>query len=123
MILLAARFGALADRHGPRLYLTLGPTLMGIGTLFLLLVTERSEFWTYGVFGYAIFSFGLAMLVAPITSTALKSAPAEYAGIASGVNSTVSRLGSLIAVAVIGLVIALVFDARSDGPGRRSPRQ
>ena len=48
-----------------------------------------------------------SMLVAPITSTALKSAPAELAGIASGVNSTVSRLGNLIAVAVIGLVISL----------------
>jgi EmrB/QacA subfamily drug resistance transporter len=117
MILLAARFGALADRHGPRLYLTAGPALMGAGTLLFLLVTERSEFWTFGVVGYAIFSLGLAMMVAPITATALKSAPAEYAGIASGVNSTVSRLGSLIAVAVIGLVIALVFDARTDQSG------
>jgi EmrB/QacA subfamily drug resistance transporter len=117
LILLAARFGALADRHGPRLYLTAGPALMGAGTLLFLLVTERSEFWTFGVVGYAIFSLGLAMMVAPITATALKSAPAEYAGIASGVNSTVSRLGSLIAVAVIGLVIALVFDARTDQSG------
>ena len=54
------------------------------------------------------------MMVAPITSTALKSAPERYAGIASGVNSTVSRLGSLIAVALIGLVISLVFEGRTD---------
>jgi uncharacterized membrane protein YedE/YeeE len=54
------------------------------------------------------------MLVAPITATALKSAPSQYAGIASGVNSTVSRLGSTLAIAIIGLVIALVFDARTD---------
>jgi EmrB/QacA subfamily drug resistance transporter len=117
MILLAARFGALADRHGPRLYLTLGPALLGAGTLVFLLVTEKSEFWTFGVVGYALFSLGLAMLVAPITATALKSAPSEYAGVASGVNSTVSRLGSLIAVALIGLIIALVFDARTDQAG------
>ena len=82
-----------------------------------MLVTEKSEFWTFGIVGLAIFSLGLAMLVAPITATALKSAPSEYAGIASGVNSTVSRLGSLIAVALIGLVIALVFDARTDQAG------
>ena len=117
MILLAARFGMLADRHGPRLYLTLGPALMGAGILVFMLVTEKSEFWTFGIVGYAIFSLGLAMLVAPITATALKSAPSEYAGIASGVNSTVSRLGSLIAVALIGLVIALVFDSRTDQAG------
>ena len=49
------------------------------------------------------------MLVAPITATALKAVPSEFAGIASGVNSTVSRLGSLITVAVIGFVITTVF--------------
>ncbi len=117
MILLAARFGALADRHGPRLYLTVGPLLSGAGTLVFALVSERSEFWTFGIAGLALFSLGLAVFVAPITATALKSAPAEYAGVASGVNSTVSRLGSLISVAVIGLVIALVFDAAADGTG------
>jgi uncharacterized membrane protein YedE/YeeE len=57
------------------------------------------------------------MMVAPITATALKSAPERYAGIASGVNSTVSRLGSLIAVAIIGLVITLVFEGRVDAEG------
>jgi EmrB/QacA subfamily drug resistance transporter len=117
MILLAARFGALADKHGPRLFLTVGPALIGIGTLVFALVETRSEFWTYGVAGLLLFSLGLAMMVAPITATALKSAPERYAGIASGVNSTVSRLGSLVAVAVIGLVIALVFDAQTDAEG------
>ncbi|HXV96047.1 MAG TPA: MFS transporter [Gaiellaceae bacterium] len=117
MILLAARFGALADRHGPRLFLTVGPALIGIGTLVFALVETKSEFWTYGVAGLLLFSLGLAMMVAPITATALKSAPERYAGIASGVNSTVSRLGSLVAVAVIGLVIALVFDAQTDAEG------
>ena len=116
MIALAARFGTLADRHGPRLYLTVGPALIGLGTLVFMLVDERSDFWTAGIAGLVLFSLGLAMMVAPITATALKSAPERYAGIASGVNSTVSRLGSLIAVAVIGLVISLVFEARTDAP-------
>lgn len=117
MILLAARFGALADRHGPRLYLGLGPVLIGIGALLFLPVDERSDFWTAGIASVVVFSLGLAMLVAPITATALKSAPERYAGIASGVNSTVSRLGSLMAVAVIGLVISLVFHAQVEGEG------
>jgi EmrB/QacA subfamily drug resistance transporter len=115
MIALAARFGALADRHGPRLYLTVGPILCAAGILCALPVEERSDFWIAGVASLFLFSLGLAIFVAPITATALKSAPSEYAGIASGVNSTVSRLGSLIAVALIGLVISLVFDARVGG--------
>jgi EmrB/QacA subfamily drug resistance transporter len=115
MILLAARFGALADRQGPRLYLALAPVLLAAGTLVFSIVGEKSDFWTAGIAGLALFSLGLAMLVAPITATALKSAPERYAGIASGVNSTVSRLGSLLAVAVIGLLITLVFEARADG--------
>jgi EmrB/QacA subfamily drug resistance transporter len=114
MIALAARFGALADRFGPRLFLTVGPALLGVGTLLFLLVDERSDFWTAGIAGLLLFALGLAMFVAPITSTALSSAPTQYAGIASGVNSTVSRLGGLLAVAVVGLVIAVVFE-RSAG--------
>ena len=117
MIFLAARFGALADRHGPRLYLSGGPALIGIGALLFLGLTERDDLWTWGLIGLACFSIGLAAMVAPITATALRSAPERYAGIASGVNSTVSRLGSLIAVAVIGLVISLVFDARTEAHG------
>jgi EmrB/QacA subfamily drug resistance transporter len=112
MIALAARFGKLADEHGPRFYLTVGPFLVGIGILLILPVTSRSDFWTWGFASVVVFAFGLAMLVAPITSTALKSAPAEFAGIASGVNSTVSRLGNLIAVAAIGVVISLVYDSQ-----------
>jgi hypothetical protein len=112
MIALAARFGKLADEHGPRFYLTVGPFLVGVGILLILPVTSRSDFWTWGFASVVVFAFGLAMLVAPITSTALKSAPAEFAGIASGVNSTVSRLGNLIAVAAIGVVISLVYDSK-----------
>ena len=112
MIALAARFGKLADEHGPRFYLTAGPFLAGIGILLILPVTEKSDFWTWGFASVVVFSLGLAMLVAPITSTALKSAPSEFAGIASGVNSTVSRLGNLIAVATIGLIISLVYDSK-----------
>ena len=110
MIVLASRFGALADRQGPRLYLTAGPALIGCSLLLLLLVRTREDFWYFGVPSLLLFALGLSMLVAPITATALKSAPQEAAGIASGINSTVSRLGSLITVAVIGAVISLVFE-------------
>lgn len=114
MIALAARFGTLADRHGPRLYLTTGPILIGVGAVLMLLVEEQSDFWGAGIASLLVFSLGLAMIVAPITATALKSAASEYAGIASGVNTTVSRLGSLFAIAIVGLVISIVFTGQID---------
>jgi EmrB/QacA subfamily drug resistance transporter len=111
LILLAARFGRLADRHGPRLFLTAGPLLVGAGALLFIPMADEGDFWPFGVPGLLLFGLGLALLVAPITATALSSAPPEYAGIASGVNSTISRLGNLLAVAVVGLVVSLVFAA------------
>jgi hypothetical protein len=56
------------------------------------------------------------MIVAPITAAALTSAPERYAGLAAGVNATFSRLGSLLAIAVLGVVASLVFAARTDDP-------
>jgi EmrB/QacA subfamily drug resistance transporter len=117
LILLSTWFGAFADRHGPRLNLSVGPALVGVGILLLLPLDEQSDFWTWGIAGLLVFSFGLAMLVAPVTNTAIASAPEALAGIASGVNQTVARVGNLLAVAVVGLVIAVVFDARIDAPG------
>jgi hypothetical protein len=62
------------------------------------------------VAGLGLFSLGLAVLVAPITAAALSAVPTEQAGIASGVNQTMSRLGGLVATAVVGLVVSLVFE-------------
>jgi MFS family permease len=114
LILLASWFGGLGDRRGPRLFLCLGPALVGVGILLLLPLDERADFWTWGISALLVFSLGLAMLVAPITNTAIASAPQALAGIASGVNQTVARLGGLLAVALVGLVITLVFQSRTD---------
>jgi hypothetical protein len=59
--------------------------------------------------GVLVLALGLAMLVAPITATALKAAPDEYAGLAAGVNTTVSRLGGLIATPLLGVAITFAF--------------
>jgi EmrB/QacA subfamily drug resistance transporter len=128
MILLAARFGRLADDRGPRLLLTAGPVLMGAGMALFSFMQARADFWRYGVAGLAVFSLGLSMLVAPITSTALQSAPERLSGIASGLNQTVSRLGNLLAVAALGFVVLLVFHGNGGhagtplARGQRDPR-
>jgi EmrB/QacA subfamily drug resistance transporter len=114
MFLLAPRFGRLADRDGPRRYLTLAPVVMAVG--FLLLTVIRSTNPLVPLPGVLVMSVGLAMLVAPITSTALRAAPDRFAGLAAGVNTTVSRLGGLIATPLLGVVITLVFANRAPRP-------
>ncbi len=112
MLVLAGYFGRLADQHGPRLWLSVGPVLVAAGMLLWSLVADRSDWWAL-VAGVAVFSLGLAMTVAPITATALSSAPTRLAGIASGVNNTVARVGGLLAVGLIGLVISVVYSSRA----------
>jgi MFS family permease len=114
---LAPRFGKLADERGPRAFLVSGALLIAAGLALFSFVESRADFWRFGVAGLAVFSVGLAALVAPITSTALAAAPERFSGIASGVNSTVSRLGNLLTVAVLGLVVLLVFKANGGADG------
>lgn len=113
MILLATRFGRLADRHGPRRFLTFGPLLIAGGTLVVLGLDRQTAFWRFGLPGLLVMGLGLAIVVAPLTSTALSSAHERHSGIASGVNQTISRTGNLVAVAVLGAVVAGVFQASS----------
>jgi MFS family permease len=120
LAVLAPRFGGLADRLGPRQFLVGGPTLIGLGICLLLLIGSRGALWSAGVPALALFSLGLAMFVASIAATAIGSTPMELAGVASGVNQTVARVGELVAVAVIGLVVAVVFD-RSAAAAGHSP--
>ena len=112
--MLAARFGRLADRDGPRRYLTVAPLVMAAGFVLLTLVTSTNPLVPLP--GVLVMAVGLAMLVAPITATALRAAPDRYAGLAAGVNTTVSRLGGLIATPLIGVVITLVFAAAAPHP-------
>jgi EmrB/QacA subfamily drug resistance transporter len=112
MLLLSGTFGRLADKHGPRLYLSVGPVFIAGAILIWGEVSSRSDWWMLAL-GVGVYSIGLAMTVAPITSTALASVPMTLAGIASGFNSTLSRLGSLVAVAVMGLLVSEVYSSQA----------
>jgi MFS family permease len=115
MLVLAPRFGRLGDRYGPRLFLTAGPVLMAGGMLLWIPIDDR-VLWAGLLPGLLLFGLGISMIVAPITATALRAAPERYTGVAAGVNSTFSRLGSLLAIVVLGLVVALVFADRTTNP-------
>jgi EmrB/QacA subfamily drug resistance transporter len=101
MLLLSARSGALAARIGPRLQMSVGPVVIGIGLGLLARVGPSANYLTEVFPAVVVFGFGLAVNVAPLTATVLAAAPAESAGMASAVNNDVARAAALIAVAVL----------------------
>lgn len=114
MFLLSSRFGALAGTHGPRLFMAVGPVLAGIGFLLMLNVGSgegRSvEYWPQLFPGIVLFGLGLSVTVAPLTSAVLSSISSRQAGIGSAVNNAVSRIASLVAIALVGLIVGTTID-------------
>ena len=101
MLVLSARAGALAQRIGPRLPLTAGPLTCAAGVLLLLRTGPGSSYVTDVLPGVVVLGLGLALLVAPLTATALAAADPDHVGVASGVNNAVARAAGLLAVAVL----------------------
>jgi len=110
MLLLSARAGALAERIGPRLPMTVGPLLAAGGFLLSLRIGAAASYLPDVLPAVALLGLGLALTVAPLTATVLGAAPAEQAGTASGINNAVARSAGLLAVAVIPVVAGLGGD-------------
>lgn len=110
MFLLSRRFGALAMRIGPRLPMTVGPLLGGVGLFMLRGLDTDPDYLRDVLPGVLVFSFGLTMTVAPLTATVLSSVGSQHAGVASAVNNAVARVASLLAIAVVGAVVASSFE-------------
>jgi EmrB/QacA subfamily drug resistance transporter len=111
---LSRRFGALADRIGPRPFMGFGPIVAGAGLLLMLLIDTDANYVTQVLPGVIVFGLGLSMTVAPLTAAVLAGAPAHHSGIASGVNNAVARVAGLLAVAVVGAVCAAQFASTLD---------
>jgi len=103
-LLFSTLFGTLAARHGPRPFMTVGPLITAAGFLWMLLVREPIDVWWQIVPGVVLFGFGLAVTVAPLTSTVLSRIPTAQSGIASAVNNAISRVSGLVAVAFLGVI-------------------
>jgi EmrB/QacA subfamily drug resistance transporter len=101
MLALSARSGALAARIGPRLQMTIGPLVIAAGLALFTRIGHSGNYLTEVLPAVLVFGLGLAINVAPLTSTVLAAVPAEHAGMASAVNNDVARAASLIAVAVL----------------------
>lgn len=98
--------GKLAVRFGPRMPLTIGPIVVGLGMALATRIASGQAYWTHAFPGILVVSVGMTLAVAPLTSTVLAAVEKHQTGLASGFNSAVARLGGLIAVALLGAVLA-----------------
>ena len=115
MSLLSRWTGALADRIGPRLPLIVGPILAGAGFALLALPSIGGSYWTTFFPGIATLGIGMAITVAPLTTTVMTSIDDErHAGAASGINNTIARVAGLLAIAVFGAVAVTLFARELD---------
>jgi EmrB/QacA subfamily drug resistance transporter len=106
---LSTRFGALADRHGPRFFMGVGPLVTAAGLALTLRVDADVDYLTDLLPALLVFALGLSMTVAPLTATVLADADEHNAGVASGVNNAIARVAGLVAIAGIGAVVAASY--------------
>lgn len=107
LALFSSKVGSLVPRLGARLLLTVGPMIMAVGMLLLGVVQPGQSYWTSVFVGYLVFSGGLVLVVAPVTTTALADVGANQSGMASGINNALARIAGLIAVTLLPLVAGL----------------
>jgi MFS family permease len=113
--LLARPFGTLAGRHGPRLYMALGPVIAAGGFLLMAVSLQQRDtfdFWTQVLPGVIVFGLGLSITVSPLTAAVLAAVEPAQSGIGSAVNNAISRIAGLVAVALMGVIVgtAMNFD-------------
>jgi EmrB/QacA subfamily drug resistance transporter len=128
LVLLSTRFGKLAARYGPRLFMAVGPAVMAVGLLWLARIPSSSEGWVLGTGpsssilppagyfadlfpGLIVFGIGLTCMVTPLTTALMTSVPAHNSGVASAINNAISRVGSPLVNALIFVAVASSFYA------------
>jgi EmrB/QacA subfamily drug resistance transporter len=114
MLSFSARSGALAQRIGPRIPLTVGPLVIAAGMLLMTRIDPGDSYVSSVLPAVIVFGLGLTVVVAPVTATVLAAADARHSGIASGINNAVSRVAGLLAVAVLPLIAGLTGDSFYD---------
>jgi EmrB/QacA subfamily drug resistance transporter len=112
MFTLSRWSGSLVARIGSRLPLTVGPAIAALGLALYARPGVGGTYWTTFFPAVVLLAFGMAITVAPLTTTVMGAVDARHAGAASGINNAVARVAGLLAIAVFGVLFARTFEAR-----------
>src|SRR5690625_2656720 len=114
MLLLSSYAGALGERIGPRIPMTLGPLIGALGLVLMLRIGPDASYVTDVLPAVTVFGLGLSTMVAPLTTAVLSAAPSSQAGLASGINNAIARTGQLLAVAALPALVGITGSGYAD---------
>jgi EmrB/QacA subfamily drug resistance transporter len=112
MFALSRWSGGLVARYGPRRPLIIGPLIAATGFALFVLPAVGGSYWKAFFPAIVVLGFGMAVTVAPLTTVVMSSVDQDHAGTASGINNAVARIASVLAIAVLGVVMVKAFDLR-----------